>query len=425
KGQPDSADVDLLVSELINVFVTVLQKNSRASWLFLHDVFVLLQPFCNHLRGKEDLLRHLEAIYYQYQTNQAMISDIDILGTMDKAFPKDSSLLYQGVRGSTKKAVKMPPQLKPLLVEQLQLAPVPAFSGQPCPFVLERAGETAEEFFQPAPLTLDDLQKSVALVGSEVAREEMLWMSNLGHMPLILGVNMGVQFRPLGSWADSEETERVTKDTMPKLGVEGQLGTGRRSTDQPLTGRRTAEELIKNRHLEQIKFLYLNIRPSRYFRPYDLTVVPKENVNAEHYVFSPFGVLHVYSDHSSEAMTLGEWHQEAIIWRTLQEIPFFRNYLLKKAFTCWSKNVRHQVLLKRWELLENQLLPTIPHFGATLLLGFLRLSQELKCIHWFPQDLSQCCTLMEFQQTLNKKNMEARELLDKFFSFCSLVLQLV
>lgn len=60
-------------------------------------------------------------------------------------------------------------------------------------------------------------------------------------------------------------------------------------------------------------------------------VVPPNKVNSEHYIFSPFGVLHVHPVEGSEAMTLGTWHHSSVLWQQLQFIPFFKYFLLRKA----------------------------------------------------------------------------------------------
>lgn len=67
--------------------------------------------------------------------------------------------------------------------------------------------------------------------------------------------------------------------------------------------------------------------------PYKLVAVPPDQVNPEHYIFSPFGILHIHPVEGSEAMTLGTWHRDCALWRELQRIPFFKNCLLRKALT--------------------------------------------------------------------------------------------
>ena len=55
-------------------------------------------------------------------------------------------------------------------------------------------------------------------------------------------------------------------------------------------------------------------------------------VNPEHYVFSTFGVLHVYPSDPAENLSLSDWQQEAVLFEATARIPFFKNYLILKAF---------------------------------------------------------------------------------------------
>ena len=49
-------------------------------------------------------------------------------------------------------------------------------------------------------------------------------------------------------------------------------------------------------------------------------------------MFSTFGVLHVVPKEPNESMELGEWQREAVLWNAVSNIPFFKNYLVKKMF---------------------------------------------------------------------------------------------
>jgi len=55
-------------------------------------------------------------------------------------------------------------------------------------------------------------------------------------------------------------------------------------------------------------------------------------VNDEHYIFSTFGVLHVYADKTSESMSLASWQRNAVLFTAARKIPFFKNYLVYKTF---------------------------------------------------------------------------------------------
>jgi len=57
-----------------------------------------------------------------------------------------------------------------------------------------------------------------------------------------------------------------------------------------------------------VKFVYLNrSRTGKVFRPYDLIVVPEEDIDPEHFTISAKGVVHVCPGEPSEFLTLSEW----------------------------------------------------------------------------------------------------------------------
>ena len=55
-------------------------------------------------------------------------------------------------------------------------------------------------------------------------------------------------------------------------------------------------------------------------------------VDPEHFVFSTFGVLHVIPGGSNETQSLAEWMKEAVLYRAVSCLPFFKNFLIKKSF---------------------------------------------------------------------------------------------
>ncbi|ERE80223.1 dynein heavy chain domain-containing protein 1 [Cricetulus griseus] len=185
------------------------------------------------------------------------------------------------------------------------------------------------------------------------------------------------------------------------------------------------KSLLKiDRYQRKIHFLYLNVAPDRYFKPYNLIVVPPNKVNPEHYIFSPFGIMHVHPVEGSETMTLGTWHRNSALWHELQNIPFFKNCLLRKALTCWKKNVRLYGLHRIQTLLKNNLLLAIPHFGAGML-HISRLLQEFRSVSWLPKEPDKSYELLDLQRTLAKENHKALRMFCRFLNFCTSVLQLV
>ncbi|XP_026544182.1 dynein heavy chain domain-containing protein 1 [Notechis scutatus] len=158
--------------------------------------------------------------------------------------------------------------------------------------------------------------------------------------------------------------------------------------------------------------------------PYDLVTVPGYLIKPQHYVFSPFGVLCVHPDESSEALSLGAWHREARLWQLMQYIPFFRLFLVRKAFTRWYFNVKHLQYLKLREKLSLQLLQAVPHFGAALL-HISRLLQELEAVHWLPTGTSRCYNFVELKRSLAQINSNADWFLHRFLCLCTSILELV
>ncbi|KAK2951696.1 putative Dynein axonemal heavy chain 1 [Blattamonas nauphoetae] len=161
---------------------------------------------------------------------------------------------------------------------------------------------------------------------------------------------------------------------------------------------------------DPVKIIYMNIhkRPDGSFNPYDLYVVPKEKVDPEHYIFSVSGAVHVVpSDQSQkrtemqkaqkilreqsssrgggfqaskgnvrqrnltdteyeqlaelaynpidikadtgptmEAIPLGQFVTDQMIYTNLRKINFFKNFPLLKALRNWHNEVRFQIYIK-------------------------------------------------------------------------------
>ncbi len=52
-----------------------------------------------------------------------------------------------------------------------------------------------------------------------------------------------------------------------------------------------------------------------------------------HYVFSVFGILNIRQNGLDvEFFELAEWYRHAKLWHACRQIPFFKNYLIRKQF---------------------------------------------------------------------------------------------
>ncbi|XP_068787092.1 dynein heavy chain domain-containing protein 1 [Struthio camelus] len=194
------------------------------------------------------------------------------------------------------------------------------------------------------------------------------------------------------------------------------------SSQLPLTGLQACETFMRNRDLGKIDCVYLNVALRRQFRPYDLVVVSQHKAEPQHYVFSSFGALHMHPEDAVKTMTLAEWHREAMLWQLLCCFPLLQHCLERKVFASWWKNMKgHQ---KHRKALKSHLLLAVPHFAAALL-HISRLLQELRSVHWLPQDDSTCYTFPELELKLMQENSHAQSLLRRFFALCSSILELV
>ncbi|XP_059819226.1 dynein heavy chain domain-containing protein 1-like [Hypanus sabinus] len=428
-GLPDSSDLHLLLDELMEVFSRTVQSAESGCWMYLYHVLLLSAPYCQHLRAGPQLLRLLQVVDYHYRLHRTRLAHIDILGAMAAAFPSHTSPLYEAGRKPVR-PVRLPPLPGTGQGLEFRLQPrsrphLP-HSADHHPFVLERGRpQSAREFLGNQPCSLAELQQSVATLGANTAQPGGTWGSRFGLISKAFAVNLGT----LSSHQESRPIS-VCEDTQRDLPSVVQPDDKRtQSVDkvpslQPGTGEWAVQALAKCKLLGKTKFYYLKVQQNQEFRPYDLVVVPKEKVDVEHFVFSTFGVLSVCPSQESQVMSLGEWQREAMVWRALRHIPFFKNYLLRKAFTQWYRNTKQRCLQRRCNRLWTSLLPATPHFGAALL-HISRLIQELLLVKWFPLDTTEPLTLAQFEHLHQHHLSEGRRMLEKFFTLCSHILQLV
>ncbi|CCW70167.1 unnamed protein product [Phytomonas sp. Hart1] len=115
-----------------------------------------------------------------------------------------------------------------------------------------------------------------------------------------------------------------------------------------------------------LKYVILNPTPrSLEFRPYDLVVSHKGEEKAEHYIMSATGVVHVRPNCPSEVISLGDWVEEKSLFNVLRRIPFFKNFLLYKAFFRLYKKLREKKFAAKRKMLSNDFLLIKSTFLAT------------------------------------------------------------
>eukprot|EP00741_Cyanophora_paradoxa_P024436 tig00022075_g23593.t1 len=117
-----------------------------------------------------------------------------------------------------------------------------------------------------------------------------------------------------------------------------------------------------------VKFVYMNrARTGDNFRPYDLIIVSREEVEPEHFTMSASGVVHIRPGEPSEFIPLGEWVRQATMFNVLTSIPYFKYYLIAKSFRLWRSNVRFKLYCQQRSKLTKRLFLAKPSFCSTLL----------------------------------------------------------
>ena len=137
------------------------------------------------------------------------------------------------------------------------------------------------------------------------------------------------------------------------------------------TGDEAANFFARNGNHTPVKFVYLNrARTGDAFRPYDLSVVSREQVDAEYFTMSACGVVHVFSPeqrHPSEFIQFSEWMQQSTFFNVLTSIRFFKHYLAAKIFRLWRANVRYKLYVAQRNKLVKKLFLGKTAFCSTLL----------------------------------------------------------
>jgi len=117
-----------------------------------------------------------------------------------------------------------------------------------------------------------------------------------------------------------------------------------------------------------IKFVYCNrVSSPGQYRPYDLVVVSRKQVEPEHFMISASGVVHVLPGAPSEFSTLAEWTHSSQLFNILRSIRFFKHYLITKMFQLWRRNVRFRLFAKQRKHVCNSLFMARPSFSRHLI----------------------------------------------------------
>ncbi|XP_047222617.1 dynein heavy chain domain-containing protein 1 isoform X3 [Girardinichthys multiradiatus] len=271
------------------------------------------------------------------------------------------------------------------------------------------------------PVSLMELPHLIGQVGSERAIAEAKWADGPRLMASALAADIpfGVTQLKAESLGGNDESVDV-----PACKGKRKLKDKKaiKLSKCPLTGTEVVQMLTEKRDTEELFFLK-EVDVDAY-RPYDLQVVHAKDAGSEHYIFSPNSVLHMTATGFGGVVSLAEWYREYALWTALQEIHFFRNFKVQKAFSSWRKIVRMIHFQCKCDRLQDLLLVAVPQFRTALhlLSGVI---EELQGISWMPLDDFETLSLLEFHKVLKMKNKECLLTLQKLSKYHAALLNAV
>ena len=163
--------------------------------------------------------------------------------------------------------------------------------------------------------------------------------------------------------------------------------------------------------------VYLNPCSSSPWSPYNLCVVSKMKANPEHCLISKFGILHVHPDGSSDLQSFADWLREAGLFSLCQQIPYFRQFLLRKMFHCWHRNVCYHQFVRLYSEVNRVGLRFFPNFHEAVD-KIHKLNTELLSIPTHTLTPFGGYSPDTLEKTTEEAEAKTHRLLQRYFKYC-------
>lgn len=117
------------------------------------------------------------------------------------------------------------------------------------------------------------------------------------------------------------------------------------------------------------KFLFCNRASTDplVFEPYKLVVVPRSQINPEHFTISATAVMHICPGKPSECIRQEEWMRQAFVHSLLRSLPFFKSFVARRVLNLWSHATRKYVFEQKRDMLCTTLFIAKPIYCEHLL----------------------------------------------------------
>ncbi|PAA87882.1 hypothetical protein BOX15_Mlig022241g1 [Macrostomum lignano] len=418
-------------------FVQAIENNSDASWKSLQDTLLELHDLRHVLHGRPEVEHYLARILglLDRQPNEPATSAM--LETLQQVFPAEIARL-----SASKQPLPPPPVLNASTKTTTSSSPrVRRFQKR-----VQRQDEDPDKpLFQlpelsdstyapvPEPLTVRRLQASIADVIAETCLRESTLAKPSGATWRAAAADFTI-FEPTGekllekiqevidevdAAEEADTSDAASTDSSVKTPVPAQPRPPHRP---PRFARDAIGHFVRCYHLGEPVVAYYNpALPASAPEPdaYHLELVPKRRANASlHFVFCPFGVLRVCPGDASEAMSLVEWHREAVLHSAMRQIPFCRLFRRMRVFRAWRAWTLRRRFESRRRTLADNLLAAVPAYGRSMLQVATLLQQvnELSVLPGRPS-VASCLTLRQLQDLVDKRKLQADRILEKFYKF--------
>ena len=94
--------------------------------------------------------------------------------------------------------------------------------------------------------------------------------------------------------------------------------------------------------------------PERY-APYELEVLPQAPGMGSYFTVTPTGVTQYTKGQPSEMTAMADWLHERELFSLLRSIPFFNQYILRRAYNMWKAVRTSQGLARQFAQLRQKL----------------------------------------------------------------------
>ena len=290
--------------------------------------------------------------------------------------------------------------------------------------LLRYSPEQLAATFRGPRLQLNELVQAASAVSHELTLQTKTALSITHHPSPLQTINSTVPEAPKPPLSPVYHWQLEADKELPTGAREVDRTTKARKEKSLETKLHTAYDVIAAFATGSLKAgaesVYLNSQLSSPWSPYNLTVVPKTRANPDHYLISKFGILHVQPGGSSDLQSFADWLHEAGLFSLCQQIPYFRQFLLRKMFRCWYRNVCYCQFVRLYSEVDRVGLRFFPNFHEAVD-KIHRLNTELLNIptHTLTPLGGYSADALE----KNAEEMEAKthRLLQRYFKYCKRV----